>query len=64
MDDKDVDLLFVTIEHRPLGHLIHYAHDPALRYLVVLKPDWLATAISFVLPDEKETRRCSRSGEL
>jgi len=43
--------LFVTIEHR-LGHLIHYEHDPALRDIVVLKPDWLATAISFVLDDE------------
>ena len=42
--------LFVTISHR-LGHLIHYEHDPALRDIVVLKPDWLATAISFVLDD-------------
>ncbi|MEZ4642720.1 MAG: COR domain-containing protein [Chloroflexota bacterium] len=46
--------LFVTISHR-LGHLIHYEHDPALRDIVILKPDWLATAISFVLDDE-ETR--------
>ena len=43
--------LFVAISHR-LGHLIHYAHDPLLRNIVVLKPDWLATAISFVLDDE------------
>jgi len=47
--------LFVTIEHR-LGHLIHYEHDPVLRDIVVLKPDWLATSISFVLDDE-ETRK-------
>jgi hypothetical protein len=54
MDDEEARL-FVTIEHR-LGHLIHYEHDPALRDIVVLKPDWLATAISFVLDDE-ETRK-------
>jgi len=45
---------FVAISHR-LGFLIHYGHDPALRDVVVLKPDWLATAISLVL-DDKETR--------
>jgi Leucine-rich repeat (LRR) protein/GTPase SAR1 family protein len=46
---------FIRISHR-LGHLIHYGHDPRLREIVVLKPDWLATAISFVLDDE-ETRK-------
>ncbi len=46
--------LFVNISHR-LGHLIHYEHDPTLHDIVVLKPDWLATAISFVL-DDKQTR--------
>nr|AAX07516.1 GTP-binding protein [Gemmata sp. Wa1-1] len=46
--------LFVKLSHQ-LGHLIHYDHDPALRDIVVLKPDWLSTAISFVL-DDKETR--------
>ena len=50
MDDEEARL-FITISHR-LGHLIHYQHDPALRDIVVLKPDWLATAISFVLDDE------------
>jgi GTPase SAR1 family protein len=54
MDDEEARL-FVTIEHR-LGHLIHYQNDPALRDIVVLKPDWLATAISFVLDDE-QTRK-------
>ena len=49
--DEGVADLFVTISHR-LGHLIHYEHDPALRDIVILKPDWLATAISFVLDDE------------
>lgn len=53
MDDEEARL-FVTISHR-LGHLIHYEHDPTLRDIVVLKPDWLATAISFVL-DDKQTR--------
>jgi len=46
--------VFLTIEHR-LGRLIHYAHDSTLRDIVVLKPDWLATAISLVL-DDKITR--------
>ena len=55
---------------RRVGDLIHYEHDPALRDIVVLKPDWLATAISFVLDDEP-TRKVahglvsfSRLGEL
>ena len=59
---------FVRISHR-LGHLIHYDHDPALRDIVILKPDWLATAISYVL-DDSQTREShglvgfSRLGEL
>jgi len=53
MDDEEARL-FVTIEHR-LGHLIHYQHDPTLRDIVILKPNWLATAVSFVL-DDAETR--------
>ncbi len=54
MEEDETDL-FISIEHR-LGHLIHYEHDPDLRNIVILKPDWLATAISFVL-DDKETLR-------
>lgn len=46
---------FVSISHR-LGHLIHYGHDLRLKEMVILKPDWLATAVSFVLDDE-ETRK-------
>lgn len=42
---------FIRVSHR-LGQLIHYEHDPALRHIVVLRPDWLATAISYVLDDE------------
>jgi hypothetical protein len=59
---------FIRIGHR-LGHLIHYGHDPRLKDIVILKPDWLATAISFVL-DDAETRqkhglvRFSRLGQL
>jgi len=45
---------FIRISHR-LGHLIHYGHDSRLKDMVILKPDWLATAVSFVLDDE-ETR--------
>lgn len=52
--DKESVPLFVRWCHR-LGHLIHYEHDPALREIVILKPDWLAKAISFVL-DDRETR--------
>ena len=44
---------FIRVAHR-LGHLIHYAHDPALRDIVVLKPDWLSAAMSYVL-DDKQT---------
>jgi hypothetical protein len=53
VEEGDARLL-LRICHR-VGDLIHYEHDPALCDIVVLKPDWLATAISFVL-DDKETR--------
>ncbi len=52
--EEDEGKLFIRISHQ-LGHLIHYEHDPTLRDIVVLKPDWLATAISFVL-DDPDTR--------
>ena len=57
---KDVGLeidqteLFLEISHI-LGRLIHYHNDPTLKDIVILKPDWLAKAISFVL-DDQETR--------
>jgi len=47
--------LFVRVSHT-LGYLIHYHYDPILQDIVILKPDWLAKAISFVLDDE--TTRC------
>jgi hypothetical protein len=53
MDEQEAKA-FLSVSHR-LGHIIHWEHDPALRDIVVLKPDWLATAISFVL-DDKQTR--------
>ncbi len=52
--DDEIARLFITISHR-LGHLTHYQHDPALRDIVILRPDWLAGAMSYVL-DDKETR--------
>ncbi len=67
MDDDEAKV-FIRISRR-LGHLIHYEHDPALKDMVVLKPDWLATAMSFVL-DDAETRtrhglvKFSRLGKL
>lgn len=53
MGEADVRLL-LRISHR-LGDLIHYEHDPALADVVVIQPDWLATAISYVL-DDGQTR--------
>jgi Leucine-rich repeat (LRR) protein len=53
VDEEDIRLL-LRICCR-VGDLIHYEHDPLLREIVILKPDWLATAISFVL-DDKTTR--------
>jgi len=38
---------------RRVGDLIYYEHDLTLRDIMILKPGWLATAISFVLDDEK-----------
>ncbi len=50
LDDSEADL-FVSVSHR-LGKLVHYEHDATLKDTVILKPDWLTTAISFVLSDE------------
>ena len=36
-----------------LGHLIHYSTDPILKDIVILKPEWLSKAISFVLEDKQ-----------
>jgi hypothetical protein len=53
MEEEDARLLLRIC--RRVGDLIHYEHDPALRDIVILKPDWLATAMSYVL-DDKQTR--------
>ena len=50
--DAEQARLFAKISHT-LGHLIHYDYDTALRDIVILKPDWLAKAISFVFDDPK-----------
>jgi C-terminal of Roc, COR, domain/Ras of Complex, Roc, domain of DAPkinase len=52
--------LFLQISHR-LGHLVYYHKDQnsILSQYVILKPDWLAKAISFVF-DDRTTR--DRSG--
>jgi Leucine-rich repeat (LRR) protein len=57
VEDLDAKVL-LRICHR-IGDLIYYEHDPALRNIVVLRPSWLATAISFIL-DDKETRDVRR----
>lgn len=51
MDEEDVGLLIRIC--RRVGDLIYYEHDPVLKDMLVLKPDWLATAMSFVLDDEQ-----------
>ncbi|MEH2379750.1 MAG: COR domain-containing protein [Nostoc sp.] len=51
IDEQQAEL-FLRISHI-LGHFIHYHYDPTLRDIVILKPDWLAKAISFVLDDQK-----------
>jgi Leucine-rich repeat (LRR) protein len=54
--DQEQAELFLRISHT-LGHFIHYHYDPTLRDIVILKPDWLAKAISFVLDDEMTRKR-------
>jgi C-terminal of Roc, COR, domain len=48
--------LFLRISDT-LGHLTHYHYDPTLRDIVILKPNWLAKAISFVLDDATTRQR-------
>jgi Leucine-rich repeat (LRR) protein len=54
--DEEQAELFLRISHT-LGHFIHYDYDPTLRDIVILKPDWLAKAISFVLDDQMTRQR-------
>lgn len=48
--------LFIQISHQ-LGLLTHYHYDTILRDIVILKPDWLAKAISYVFDDETTRQR-------
>ncbi|MGD2183457.1 COR domain-containing protein [Lusitaniella coriacea] len=54
--EQKVDLTlaktYAAILHE-LGHLIHYSSDPILKDTVILTPEWLSKAISFVLEDKK-----------
>jgi len=54
--DKEQAEIFLRISHT-LGHFIHYDYDRTLRNIVILKPDWLAKAISFVLDDQMTRQR-------
>ncbi|WP_293129316.1 COR domain-containing protein [Microcoleus sp. bin38.metabat.b11b12b14.051] len=54
--DEEQAELFLRISNT-LGHFIHYDYDPTLRDIVILKPDWLAKAISFVLDDQMTRQR-------
>jgi Leucine-rich repeat (LRR) protein len=49
--DGDSAKSFARNSHE-LGRLIHYGEDPGLADLVVLRPDWLSRAISYVLEDQ------------
>ncbi|WP_072015976.1 COR domain-containing protein [Leptolyngbya sp. KIOST-1] len=48
--------LFVRVSHT-LGYFIHYDYDEILKDIVILQPDWLAKAISYVLDDETTRQR-------
>ncbi|XZN97895.1 MAG: COR domain-containing protein [Microcoleus sp.] len=54
--DNEQAELFLRISH-VLGHIIHYHYDSILRNIVILKPNWLAKAIGFVLDDATTRRR-------
>ena len=36
-----------------LGYFIHFAQDSLLKEFIILRPDWLSKAISFILEDEQ-----------
>lgn len=43
--------LYLTILTE-LGYVIHYANDPLLQDMIILRPEWLSKAISFVLESD------------
>ncbi len=49
VDDELADTYAAILNE--LGHLIHYRGDAELQDTVILKPDWLSKAISYVLED-------------
>jgi Leucine-rich repeat (LRR) protein len=49
--EEDQTAAFASVSNTT-GHLIHYGEDPGVSNIVVLKGDWLSTAISFVLEDK------------
>src|SRR5262249_20278999 len=49
LDDEETATLAKLLHE--LGHIIHYATDEGLRDVVVLQPEWLTKAISYVLED-------------
>ena len=40
-----------------LGYVIHYGADDDLKEIMILKPDWLAKAVSYVLDDQTTRKR-------
>jgi Leucine-rich repeat (LRR) protein len=48
--------LCIRVYHT-LGNFVHYHYDELLKDVVILQPDWLAKAISFVLDDELTRQR-------
>src|SRR5918998_5493548 len=55
-----VDARSLAINSHALGHWIHYADEPALAQIVVVRPAWLSVAIAAVLED----REAGESGGL
>jgi GTPase SAR1 family protein len=53
LDGAEADALLGLLHIR--GQVLWYADDPGLRELVVLQPEWLTKAVSFVLEDRATT---------
>ena len=48
----DITALYATILHE-LGYCIYYSENEGLKDIIILNPEWLSKAISFVLEDKK-----------
>ena len=57
LNAREARLMFNTFHQ--LGHVIYYGRHPELQDydIVILKPDWLSTAISYVLDDANTRKR-------